>query len=205
MEFNLLFSNICPYLYPPFAYYLVHCLSQLVFKKIKKILISRKRSRKLAGRLLRKSSRKKMTFSTYIKRLLKLTFKVLIKLRSRFIFSFFQFKKVLQKVYPIIFSFLPILLKIPNLIIFLYYFLTVYHAIFLLKMMTDFFPIQNWENSSPFKQFLRNITIDWTGEFDKYMSSFLSWIIVVNIIPILTSPLETVYRMHDLKTFLIKY
>ena len=69
----------------------------------------------------------------------------------------------------------------------------------------DFFPIENWEDSSPLKQFLRKLTIDWTSEFEQYIPSVFAWLIVINIIPILTSGLEIFYRIHKPTIFPVKY
>jgi len=143
------------------------------------------------------------------KALLKLKiYKKLIKFRllktiNSSIFSWYcMFKRYLSTSFPWMVS---SLFSTRDLTFLVYHFLVLYQAIFLLKMILDWFPIKNWDSSSPFKRFLRKITIGWTKRFEKYFPSFLAWIIVINIAPILLSMTENFYIARDFASFPISY
>jgi len=97
------------------------------------------------------------------------------------------------------------LFSVKNVAFFIYHFLVLYQAIFLLKMILDWFPVKNWDTASPFKRFLRRVTIDWTKQFEQYLPSFFAWIIVINIAPILLSITESFYVANDFAAFRISY
>lgn len=92
-------------------------------------------------------------------------------------------------------------INLPNIAFFTYHFLSLYRSIFLIKMILDWFPIRNWDRASPLKRFLRRSTIDWTKQFEKYFPSIFAWLIVINIIPIFLSLLETFYTANDFTNF----
>lgn len=96
-------------------------------------------------------------------------------------------------------------LNLPNMAFFTYHFLSLYRAIFLIKMILDWFPIRNWDRASPLKRFLRRSTIDWTKQFEKYFPSIFAWLIVINIIPIFLSLLEGFYISNDFTNFPTNY
>lgn len=95
--------------------------------------------------------------------------------------------------------------SIRNLAFFMYHFLAFYRAIFTMKMLFDWFPVKNWDRASPLKRFLRRATISWTRQFEDYMPSIFAWIIVINIIPIILSLIETFYLATDIKYFPLTY
>jgi hypothetical protein len=72
-------------------------------------------------------------------------------------------------------------------------------------MILDWFPVKNWDRSSPLKRFLRRVTIDWTKQFEKYFPSIFAWLIVINIIPIILSLIETSFVLRDLRSFPTSY
>ena len=72
-------------------------------------------------------------------------------------------------------------------------------------MILDWFPVKNWDRASPLKRFLRRVTIDWTKQFEKYFPSIFAWLIVINIIPIFLSLIETFYVSNDFNTFPTSY
>ena len=123
-------------------------------------------------------------------------------LHSYILLSYFIIKKW-------IFTYLPTTLtgffNSGSLLFFSYHFLLLYRAIFLIKMILDWFPIKNWDRSSPIKRFLRRVTINWAKQFEKYFPSIFAWLIVINIIPIILSLLETSFVIRDLKNFPTSY
>ena len=123
-------------------------------------------------------------------------------LNSYIVFSYCLLKKYLFTHFS---SVLKISLSLPNFAFFLYHFLSLYRAIFLIKMILDWFPIRNWDRASPLKRFLRRSTIDWTKQFEKYFPSIFAWLIVINIIPIFLSLLETFYIANDFTNFPTNY
>ena len=72
-------------------------------------------------------------------------------------------------------------------------------------MILDWFPVKNWDRASPLKRFLRRMTIDWTRQFEKYFPSIVAWLIVINIVPIFLSLIETFFVANDFKHFPISY
>lgn len=90
---------------------------------------------------------------------------------------------------------------LPGLAFFVYHFLAFYKAIFMMKMVIEWFPIKNWDSASPFKRFIRRSTTGWTKPFEKYFPSIIAWIIVINIVPILASFFQKFYITNDLANF----
>lgn len=142
---------------------------------------------------------RKLLFRIY-KKLAK--YKILINIKAQLLVSYCFLKRYFLLYLPWIFK---SMFSIRNIAFFLYHFLVLYQAIFLLKMILDWFPIKNWDRASPFKRFLRRVTIDWTRQFEKYVPSFFAWIIVINIIPIFLSIIESFYLVNDLAHFPISY
>nr|YP_009550660.1 hypothetical protein Ycf19 [Eustigmatophyceae sp. Chic 10/23 P-6w]QAA11591.1 hypothetical protein Ycf19 [Eustigmatophyceae sp. Chic 10/23 P-6w] len=158
---------------------------------------NRLKSTKTITRL--KLMQKKLLLTIY-KKLLKLS--LISNINSNFIALYCLLKRYFFVSFPwIIGSFL----SIRNLAFFIYHFLVLYQAIFLLKMILDWFPIKNWDTASPFKRFLRRVTIDWTKQFEQYLPSFFAWIIVINIAPILLSITEGFYIANDFARFPVSY
>lgn len=147
-----------------------------------------------------KLANKKSTFRFY-KRLIK------VKFFNNLIISYLVRLYCLLKRYLI--NFIPWILtfafNLKNLSFFIYHFLVLYRAIFLLKMILDWFPVKNWDRASPLKRFLRRVTIDWTRQFEKYFPSIFAWLIVINIIPIFLSLIESFYITHDFIEFPTTY
>lgn len=143
------------------------------------------------------------------KRLLLNTYKKLLKIKtiSRFlnanlISTYCLLKRYFFTISPwIICNYL----NLRSLAFFTYHFLVLYRAIFVMKMVMDWFPIKNWDRASPFKRFLRRVTIGWTRQFENYLPSILAWIIVINIVPMLLSLIEVFYLTSDLKHFPTSY
>lgn len=123
-------------------------------------------------------------------------------LNSYIVFSYCLLKKYLLTSFSYI---LNLGLNIPNISFFAYHFLLLYRAIFLVKMILDWFPVKNWDRASPLKRFLRQVTINWTKQFEKYFPSIFAWLIVINIIPIFLSLLETFYIAKDFTNFSTNY
>lgn len=123
-------------------------------------------------------------------------------LNSYIIFSYCLLKKYIFNNLLLIFN---TGFNLPNIAFFTYHFLSLYRAVFLVKMLLDWFPVRNWDRASPLKRFLRRSTIGWTKQFEKYFPSLFAWIIVINIIPIFMSLLETFYVTNDFKNFPTKY
>ena len=147
----------------------------------------------------------KLTNRKYIFRLYKKLLKV--KIVNNLINSYLIRLYCLSKRYLI--NFIPWILtfafNLKNISFFIYHFLVLYRAIFLLKMILDWFPVKNWDRASPIKRFLRRVTIDWTRQFEKYFPSIFAWLIVINIIPIFLSLIETFYITHDFLEFPTTY
>jgi len=164
-------------------------------------LLANKRNRLSSSRtLVRLKLLNKKFLLRFYKKLIK--YKFLSSLKSHIIFSYCLLKKYFINYLPWIFT---SLFSIRNIAFFIYHFLVLYQAIFLLKMILDWFTVKNWDRASPFKRFLRRATIDWTRQFEDYVPSFLAWIIVINIIPILLSIIESFYIVHDLACFPASY
>jgi len=142
---------------------------------------------------------KKILFKFY-KKLLKL--KIFATLNSYLVTSYCLLKRYFLTSLPWIMG---SLFSVKNVAFFIYHFLVLYQAIFLLKMILDWFPVKNWDTASPFKRFLRRVTIDWTKQFEQYLPSFFAWIIVINIAPILLSITESFYVANDFAAFPISY
>lgn len=88
---------------------------------------------------------------------------------------------------------------------YLYHFLALFQAIFLLKMILEWFPIKNWDRAQPLIRFLRRVTDWWTRKLDEYVPSSVAWIIVINIIPLLLLFLGEYYKWYDLSDFPVSY
>ena len=88
---------------------------------------------------------------------------------------------------------------------FIYHFLTLYRGIFTIKMIFDWFPIKNWDRASPLKRFVRRVTLGWTKQFENVFPSMVAWVIVINIIPIALSLIETFYITNDFASFPMSY
>jgi hypothetical protein len=164
-------------------------------------LISNRKNRLRSTKTLAKLKllRRKLLLGLY-KKLIK--FRLLENINSYIISSYCLLKRYFFIFFPwITGSFF----SIRNLAFFIYHFLVLYQAIFLLKMILDWFPIKNWDTASPFKRFLRRVTIDWTKQFEEYLPSFFAWIIVINIAPILLSITESFYIANDFARFPISY
>lgn len=88
---------------------------------------------------------------------------------------------------------------------FVYHFIALFQAIFLLKMILEWFPVKNWDRAQPLIRFLRRVTDWWTRKFDEYVPSAVAWIIVINIIPLLLLFLGEYYKWYDLSDFPVSY
>ena len=93
------------------------------------------------------------------------------------------------------------LLSIRNLAFLVYHFINLYNAIFLLKMILEWFPVKNWDGAQPLIRFIRKVTNWWTKKFEKFIPSAFAWIIVINIVPLLLLFLGHYYKVYDLKSF----
>ena len=154
---------------------------------------------------LKTNIRVKLVTKKYLTRLYKklLRFNNFSKfLHSQIILSYCLLKRYYLTSLPWIFG---VFFNTRNLAFFLYHFLVLYKAIFLLKMILDWFPVKNWDRASPLKRFLRRMTIDWTRQFEKYFPSIVAWLIVINIVPIFLSLIETFFVANDFKHFPISY
>jgi hypothetical protein len=165
-----------------------------LFIENKKILFSLRTSIKL------KLVKKKLIFRFY-KKLLRLNVINNI-LHSHILLSYFALKQFLLNVFS---ETTNTFLTINGIMLFSYHFLLLYKAIFLLRMMLDWFPIKNWERSSPLKRFLMRCTTTWTKPFENYFPPIFAWIIVINILPMFISLIETSFVLRDLRNFPVSY
>lgn len=123
-------------------------------------------------------------------------------LTSYIVFSYCLLKKYLFTYFPWILS---AGFNTRYLLFFVYHFLTLYRTVFVLKMLFDWFPIKNWERSSPLKRFLRRSTIGWTRPFENYLPSIFAWLLVINLIPMSLYFIEGFYTTYDLANFPTSY
>nr|YP_009550938.1 hypothetical protein Ycf19 [Eustigmatophyceae sp. Ndem 8/9T-3m6.8]QAA11871.1 hypothetical protein Ycf19 [Eustigmatophyceae sp. Ndem 8/9T-3m6.8] len=87
------------------------------------------------------------------------------------------------------------------LLFFSYHFLSLYNAIFTIKMMMDWLPVMNWERTTPLKRFIRRVTLSWARQFEKYFHPILAWVMVLHAAPIILSIIKGFYRSYEFTNF----